>query len=162
PDPTHTAGRTHTRPCHCQTHPTYVGRVAPGRDRFPVPGASPAGSEGLDRGLLGALRQRQAGQVLSANAPGGETAPQRAIQVGGVLARHRVDPKTGKTGGMMQTFMRKLLWLTRRRRKEAELRAELQFHLEEEAEERREAGLPQEQAKWEARRELGNVALVEE
>ena len=36
----------------------------------------------------------------------------------------------------MNSFFRKLRWLTRRSGKEAELREELQFHLEEEAEQR--------------------------
>jgi macrolide transport system ATP-binding/permease protein len=62
----------------------------------------------------------------------------------------------------MRSFIRKLMWLTQRRRKDAELRQELQFHLEEEAEERREEGVSREQANWAARRELGNVTLLEE
>jgi hypothetical protein len=33
----------------------------------------------------------------------------------------------------MTTFFRKMSWLTQRRRKESELREELQFHLDEEA-----------------------------
>jgi macrolide transport system ATP-binding/permease protein len=53
----------------------------------------------------------------------------------------------------MIEFFRKLKWLTQRRRKEAELREELQFHLEEEAERR---GLPA------ARRELGNITQLRE
>lgn len=43
----------------------------------------------------------------------------------------------------MTAFFRKLGWLARRRRREDDLAAELRFHLEEEAEERREAGLPE-------------------
>ena len=62
----------------------------------------------------------------------------------------------------MRAFLRKLRWLTQRDRKEAELRDELQFHLEEEAEERRALGLAEDQARWAARRELGNLALVQE
>ncbi len=62
----------------------------------------------------------------------------------------------------MSAFFRKLRWLTRRNRKEAELREELQFHLEEEAEERHARGLAEEEAWWAARRELGNLALVRE
>ena len=61
----------------------------------------------------------------------------------------------------MNSFSRKLRWLTRRSGKEAELREELQFHLEEEAEERQEHGLAKDEARWAARRELGNFALVE-
>ena len=62
----------------------------------------------------------------------------------------------------MNSFFRKLRWLTQRSDKEAELREELQFHLEEEAEQRRQDGLAEDEARWAARRELGNLALVEE
>jgi putative ABC transport system permease protein len=62
----------------------------------------------------------------------------------------------------MNSFFRKLRWLKRRSDKDAELREELQFHLLEEAEQRREDGLTEEAARWAARRELGNVALVAE
>jgi putative ABC transport system permease protein len=60
----------------------------------------------------------------------------------------------------MSTWVRKLLWLAGRRRKESELREELEFHLAEEADERRAVGLTAEQARLAARRDLGNVALV--
>ena len=62
----------------------------------------------------------------------------------------------------MSSFFRKLSWLGRRRQKEAELREELEFHLEEEAEERRADGLSEEQAGYAARRDLGNYTLVQE
>jgi macrolide transport system ATP-binding/permease protein len=62
----------------------------------------------------------------------------------------------------MNSFFRKLRWLTERRRKEAELRDELQFHLDEETEQRQAEGLAEQQARWAARRELGNLALVKE
>ena len=62
----------------------------------------------------------------------------------------------------MNSFFRKLRWLIRRSDKEAELREELQFHLEQEAEQRQDDGLAEDEARWAARRELGNVALVEE
>jgi predicted permease len=62
----------------------------------------------------------------------------------------------------MIPFFRKLRWLTRRDTKEAELREELQFHLQEEAEGRKAEGLPEEEALWAARRELGNLAGVRE
>src|SRR5215467_9812460 len=60
------------------------------------------------------------------------------------------------------TFFRKLGWLVRRRDREEQLDAELRFHLDEETEERRETGLPEEEARWAARRELGNLGLVQE
>ncbi|HYS69980.1 MAG TPA: ABC transporter permease, partial [Gemmatimonadaceae bacterium] len=62
----------------------------------------------------------------------------------------------------MSTFFRKLRWLTRRDRMEAELREELQFHLGEEAEERQTLGLAEDEARWAARRDLGNFVLVQE
>jgi macrolide transport system ATP-binding/permease protein len=62
----------------------------------------------------------------------------------------------------MSSFFRKLGWLFRRPDKEADLQAELAFHLEEEAEEQRAAGLAADQAHWAARRELGNVTRVRE
>ncbi|MGD0045598.1 MAG: ABC transporter permease [Bryobacteraceae bacterium] len=62
----------------------------------------------------------------------------------------------------MTRILRKLRWVTRRGGKEAELQEELQFHLREEAREAEDAGLTAEQARWAARRELGNVALLME
>src|SRR2546430_5329567 len=62
----------------------------------------------------------------------------------------------------MTSFFRKLSWLAQRRRKEEELREELQFHLDEEAEQRQAEGLAEDQAKWAAGRDLGNVTLLKE
>ena len=62
----------------------------------------------------------------------------------------------------MNRILRKLCWLTQRSRKEADLREELQFHLEEEAAEIEAAGMVPEHSKWAARRDLGNVALLME
>ena len=62
----------------------------------------------------------------------------------------------------MISFFRKLHWQIRRAAKDAELREELQFHLEEEAEERKREGASEEEALWAARRELGNFAIVQE
>jgi predicted permease len=62
----------------------------------------------------------------------------------------------------MNPFFRKLGWLTRERSKEAEFEEELQFHLEEEAGERRAAGMSKDDARMAARRDLGNLALLKE
>jgi macrolide transport system ATP-binding/permease protein len=62
----------------------------------------------------------------------------------------------------MRAFLRKLRWLTKRSRREAELQEELAFHLEEEMEKGRAAGLTEAQARAAARRELGNLGLVAE
>ena len=62
----------------------------------------------------------------------------------------------------MTSLLRKVRWWLQRRRKEAELREELQFHLAEEMEERRGDGLTDDEAAWAARRDLGNTTLVRE
>ncbi len=62
----------------------------------------------------------------------------------------------------MREFLRKLGWLPRRSRREAELREELEFHLDAETEEHQDAGMPAAQARQAALREFGNVALVQE
>jgi macrolide transport system ATP-binding/permease protein len=62
----------------------------------------------------------------------------------------------------MIALFRKLGWLAQRRGKEEQLAAELQFHLDEETEERRAAGMSAQEASRAARRELGNPGLVQE
>jgi putative ABC transport system permease protein len=62
----------------------------------------------------------------------------------------------------MQTLFRKLRWLFRRRAKEAELREELSFHLEEETVRHREDGAADDQARRTARQEFGNQTVIEE
>jgi macrolide transport system ATP-binding/permease protein len=62
----------------------------------------------------------------------------------------------------MTSLFRKLRWWAQRDRKKDELREELQFHLDEEAERREAEGVPEDQAKWAARRDLGNVTVLEE
>ena len=62
----------------------------------------------------------------------------------------------------MRPLFRKLKWLAERRRHEAELRAELQFHLDEEVEQREAEGLANDDARRAARRDLGNLTLLEE
>ena len=57
----------------------------------------------------------------------------------------------------MRPFFRRLKWLTERRRKEDELREELEFHLDQETE-----GCEGDDARMAALRELGNVTLVRE
>jgi ABC-type lipoprotein release transport system permease subunit len=53
----------------------------------------------------------------------------------------------------VRSWFRKLTWWVRRRRKEDELLEDLQFHLEEEADERRADGLTGDQASWAAHRD---------
>jgi macrolide transport system ATP-binding/permease protein len=60
------------------------------------------------------------------------------------------------------SLFRKLTWWVQRREKENDLHEELQFHLEEEAAERQADGTPHDEARWAARRDLGNVTLLRE
>ena len=62
----------------------------------------------------------------------------------------------------MTSLFRKFIWWLRRRNKQDELREELDFHLAEEAADRQGEGLSREQARWAARRDLGNVTLLQE
>ena len=62
----------------------------------------------------------------------------------------------------MNPFFQKLRSLMHRRRKEDDLRDELQFHLDEETEERQAEGLPGDEARHAARRDIGSIALVQE
>ncbi len=62
----------------------------------------------------------------------------------------------------MTSLLRKLTWWVHRRRKEDELREELEFHLANEADERQADGLTEDEARWAARRDLGNVTLLRE
>jgi putative ABC transport system permease protein len=62
----------------------------------------------------------------------------------------------------MNSLFRKFTWWLQRRRKEDELREELEFHLTEEAAERHADGLSEEQARWAAHRDLGNVTRLQE
>ena len=64
--------------------------------------------------------------------------------------------------GTVTSFLRKFTWWRQRRRRDEELREELQFHLSQEAGERLSDGLSEDQATWAARRDLGNVTLVRE
>lgn len=62
----------------------------------------------------------------------------------------------------MNLLIRKFSWLAQRRRKEAELKEELEFHLEEDAAEYRGAGISAEDARRQAHRQLGNVTALQE
>src|ERR1051325_11040740 len=62
----------------------------------------------------------------------------------------------------MSSLLRRLTWWLRGRQKEEQLREELQFHIDQEARERRNAGVPADAAEFAARRDLGNEARVRE
>ena len=62
----------------------------------------------------------------------------------------------------MISLFRKVLWSLQRNGKEDDLREELEFHLAEEASERQGDGLSRDQARWAARRDLGNTHLLRE
>jgi predicted permease len=62
----------------------------------------------------------------------------------------------------MNIFFHKLRSLLHRRRKEEDLREELQFHLDEEADERQAGGSSGEEARHASRRDMGNLTRVQE
>src|SRR4029077_12252040 len=154
--PPNAACRIFPRSCHREAHSANLGRTAPGRDRVVVSGTPPARSKGLDRGFLGAVGQAQTGQILPAHRPREKAARGRTIEVGSIFSRDWFGVESSRTGGEMNDFFRTLGWLARRAAKARELREELECHLAEEANEREATGLPEEQARRAARRDLGN------
>ena len=62
----------------------------------------------------------------------------------------------------MVSLLRKIHWWLQGRRKEDDLREELEFHLAEEASERQADGVPEHEATWAARRDLGNSTILRE
>jgi len=62
----------------------------------------------------------------------------------------------------MSSMLRRVVWWLRGSRKEAELREELQFHVAQEAEERANRGMREDEARVAALRDLGNEARVRE
>src|SRR5258708_4053658 len=82
--------------------------------------------------------------------------------MGGLLPVGRLGAEPRRIGVLMRTLFTRLRWMTQRRRKEAELRAELDFHLEQESEAAMARGLAEDEARVAARRHLGNRGLVEE
>ena len=150
------------RPRDRQAHPTHLRRPAAGGNGLALPRALPARSQRLDCGVLGDLRERQAGPLLPHHPAGPEANGQRTVEVGCVRARHGAAAEAGRRGGTMIPFVRKVVWWRQRRRKEADLLEELQFHLAEEAAERQAGGLPEVEARWAAQRDLGNVTRLRE
>jgi macrolide transport system ATP-binding/permease protein len=62
----------------------------------------------------------------------------------------------------MMVFLRKLIWLFRRRTREKDLEEELRFHVEETTEELQLGSAPPDHAELAALRDLGNLSLVRE
>src|SRR5262249_36831108 len=162
PDPALPSPRAEPRPRHREAHPAHLGRPAAGGNGLALPGALSARGPGLDRGLLGAVRQGQARPLLPHHPEGTEAADRRAVEMGGVRPCHGAAAEAARRGGRMTPFFRKVRWWLQRGRREAELREELEFHLQEEREARQAGGLSADEAAWAARRELGNATLLRE
>src|SRR5690348_2108741 len=78
-------------------------------------------------------------------------------------AEHRTHSAVGGAlMGRITSGLIRLRGLFRRQQREADLERELRGHLDLEAEDQREAGLPLEEAAYAARRALGNTALIKE
>src|SRR4051794_169825 len=102
--------------------------------------------------LVGKIREGQARPLLPAHSARSETTRDRALEVGCPRPRDASAAESRKRGGVM-----KLAWWLRRNQRERDLREELEFHLSEEADERKAFGLCPDDARVAAYRALGNV-----
>src|SRR5262245_36064864 len=84
------------------------------------------------------------------------------MEVGYLLPCDGADSESFRPGGAMRALFQRLRWLFQRSSREAELREELQYHLDEEAAQRQDDGTAGDAARYASQRELGNVALVAE
>src|SRR3954469_1266765 len=116
----------------------------------------------MARRLVGAVRHGETGPRLSAPAEGSHAVDRGTVEMGRLRARHGTGSEASRRGRNMTSLFRKMRWWLERRRKEEELREELQFHLTVEIEERRAQGLSEREAVSAARRDLGNTAIVHE
>src|SRR5262245_51738995 len=91
---------TQPRPCDRQTYPANFRGSAADRNRFVVSRTPPAGGERLDRGILGAFGQRQTCTLLSPHGKWAKTTHSRTVEMAGVLARDRIDPRSQGSGGL--------------------------------------------------------------
>src|SRR5579872_6845719 len=96
---------------------------------------------------MGTFRERQTRPILLPHAARTETARDGAFEMGSALSRDWLDSGPRRRGGKVTSLFRRLRWWLRRSDKEAELRDELQFHLEAETEERQGDGLSQQAAR---------------
>src|SRR6516164_3809679 len=71
-------------------------------------------------------------------------------------------PAEARGGQPMRATLRRIAWALGRRRKQRELDEELRFHLDEERDERQQAGESADEARRNARIGFGNVALIRE
>src|SRR6185436_13226366 len=150
-------------PRHRQAHPELL-RDAADRNGVAVPRSSPPRGTGVGPARVAVVGQGETREVLPVDA-GGETASdRRELPLGTVRPRHEPGPAALGVETMpdMRSLLYRLKSLWHRQAREADLDAELQFHLEAEAEEHIAAGLTAESARQAARRSLGNIALARE
>src|SRR5262245_61981424 len=111
--------------------------------------------------------QGPAHEVLSADPRGPPPARHRGVELGAGLPRDRARAEalgrldSGRTAHMAHWFDRLRQFVTRERR-ETDLDRELAAHLAEEEDEQIEAGVDPEEARYAARRALGNLPLIQE
>src|SRR5436190_23484098 len=121
-------------PAHGQTIAHAIERgseeVLQVETRLPLPRIAPPAEPGLDRLLLGNLREQPESEVLSAHARRQETTVGANVPLGAVGKGNRPDPESGPRGTVMN--WRRFL---NRDAADAEQREELEFYLDVTAEE---------------------------
>src|SRR5690242_10820113 len=110
---------------------------------------------------MGALRKGQARPLLQADCRRAKTTRRRTVEMGDLRPRDGACSESAR-GGNAVTLLRKISWRFIRRRREADLEAELRFNLPEEAAAADPGGLSAQGARLAARRDLGNLTAVPE
>src|SRR5262245_65602888 len=100
----------------------------------------------MDRSVLGTVRQGQARSLLSDHSKGPRAVDRRAVEMRPLRPSHGPAAQASDRGVTMPTVFKKLRGWLQRRRKEADHRDELQLHVAEHAQQRRDTGSTASQA----------------
>src|SRR6266446_6617726 len=155
-DPTDLAGGTAAWLRHQPAHPREFRRNPPSGYGLALSRLAPPRASKMDLRGLESFRKQAARAGLPPHRHWQKAAPLRALALGATLGCHCGSPQPIQAGGTGVKFPRD------RDRKQDHLHDELQSHLQMAASDRIERGETAEHAQQSARREFGNVALVEQ
>src|SRR5688572_19478707 len=144
-------------------HPADFRRRAAGESGLAVSRAAPARRAGPDRRGVGRVGRQSPGEVLQPHSRRTEAARRRSGAVGAYHGGRRACARRHRvSGGPMTRLVRRLRTLTRRSRVKDDIRRELDFHIEMEADKRQRQGMSADEARRTALRDFGGMSRVRE